>query len=368
LKERRTLLLFCPSIEDGGVEKNLYNIANFISKKIGKIYIITANYDKRKKFDKKINFISPKSNRWIRSSRLLKTIISIIYLIIFFIKNNNKILLFSFNSNLYGILLAKIFNFKVIVRSNASPTGYSNNFIKRKIFTLILKLSDYIIVNSIYLKSELKKKFNIKSECIYNPLENIKAIKKKSQNKIKLSFFKKNYLKIISAGRLVKQKNHIILLKAIKILKKDIKIQALIIGNGEEKNFLSNYIKINKMQRNIKIITYSPNIYSYIKKANLFILTSLFEGLPNVLLESLALKKFIISSDCPTGPREILKNGKYGFLYENNNLKQLTKKILYFYNNNRKCKKIATLGYKSLSRFNFDNQCNLYLKIINKFL
>ena len=62
-------------------------------------------------------------------------------------------------------------------------------------------------------------------------------------------------------------------------------------------------------------------------KSDLFILTSLYEGLPNVLLESMVLKKYIISSNCPTGPSEILKKGKYGELFPVKNYKFIKKNI-----------------------------------------
>jgi glycosyltransferase involved in cell wall biosynthesis len=67
------------------------------------------------------------------------------------------------------------------------------------------------------------------------------------------------------------------------------------------------------MNKIVKILNFKKNPFPYLKKADLFLLTSKFEGLPNVLLEAATLKKNIISTDCPTGPREILNNGKYGF-------------------------------------------------------
>ena len=56
----------------------------------------------------------------------------------------------------------------------------------------------------------------------------------------------------------------------------------------------------------------SHNCAKYLKKSDLLILTSKYEGLPNVLLEAITLKKLVISSDCPTGPKEVLQNGKGG--------------------------------------------------------
>ena len=66
------------------------------------------------------------------------------------------------------------------------------------------------------------------------------------------------------------------------------------------------------------------------RKCDVFILSSKFESLPNILIEAQIMKKFIISADCPTGPREILKNGNAGYLFNNNDYKDLKKNIIRF--------------------------------------
>ena len=105
-----------------------------------------------------------------------------------------------------------------------------------------------------------------------------------------------------------------------------------------------------------------------IKKSELFILTSAYEGLPNVLLEAQSLKKFIISSDCPTGPREILENGKFGFLFKIKDYKKLSLLILEYAKNKNKYRKKIQLGYRSLDRFNLDLNANKYLNEISKII
>ena len=81
----RELLIFVPSIEDGGVEKNLFLIANYLSNNGIKTNVVTANLDKKKRFDKKINFISPNSNFLNKKNRFYKTIFCFYLLLKFFI-------------------------------------------------------------------------------------------------------------------------------------------------------------------------------------------------------------------------------------------------------------------------------------------
>ena len=103
------------------------------------------------------------------------------------------------------------------------------------------------------------------------------------------------------------------MLKAINLIKNR-NIKLLIIGSGKNKIILDNYIKSNNLSSKVKILPFKKNPYKYIALADIFLFTSIYEGLPNVLLEAQCLKKYIISTDCPTGPKEILLNGKVGEL------------------------------------------------------
>ena len=97
----------------------------------------------------------------------------------------------------------------------------------------------------------------------------------------------------------------------MKYLNNKIPIKLLIIGRGKNYVFLKNYIVKNKL-KNIMIKDNVSNPYPYLRISDIFILSSNYEGLPNVLLEAQFFKKLIISTRCPTGPKEILLNGKAG--------------------------------------------------------
>ena len=279
-----------------------------------------------------------------------------------------KCLVFAFQANIYCCILSFIFNFKLITRSNSSPSGWTKNFIKNYLFKIFFNIPKSIIVNSLDFKKEIDKKFSIKSSLIYNPL-NKDEILLKSKEKIKFKIFeKKESLKIINIARFTDQKDHLTLLRAFKNIHETINVELLIIGYGANKNKILDFIKQNKLNSKIKVLDFQNNPYKYIKKSDVFILTSRFEGLPNVLLESLVLKKFIISSDCPTGPREILENGKFGFLFKIKDYKKLSLLILEYAKNKNKYLKKIQLGYKSLDRFNLDLNANKYLNEISKII
>lgn len=355
----KKLILFMPSIEGGGVEKNFFLISNYLAYKLDNVTLITAEKNLSKKL-KNIEIIFPKSNYWRNKGRFRKYFICILLLIKILIKKRNS-LIFSFQANLYAIMICKIFRIKIISRSNSSPSGWSRNYIKKIIYKIGLNLADKLVVNSIDFKNEMKKKFRINPIHIYNPLNKDQIIKL-SKKKIKDPYPKKT-LKIISVGRLVDQKNQITLLKAINRLKENYKLKLILIGRGKEYKNIKDYIKMNKLSKIVKVF-YTSNPFPYMMKAELFILTSKFEGLPNVLLESTVLKNFIISSDCPTGPNEILLNGKGGLLFKVGNYEELKKKIIYYIQNKKKCSKMRDRSFKGLVRFDYKKNLYKYFNLI----
>jgi glycosyltransferase involved in cell wall biosynthesis len=364
--KKKKLIIFMPSIEGGGVEKNLYIISNYLVNKIYDISLITVTKSAKLRFNKKIKFISPKNYFWENLNKKIKYIVCL-YLLFTKLLFNRNVVIFCFQANVYCTLLCKIFGVRIVIRSNSSPSGWSKNFIKKMIFKKLLGLADTIIVNSIDFKNELKKKLNLNSVCIYNPLNKDEVVFQSKKNK-KIIFKKKNVLRIINVARFTDQKDHITLLKAANILKEKIRFELSIVGRGINKKIMENYILKNGLKNFVKIIKFTDNPYPLIKQADLFVLTSKFEGLPNVLLESQTLKKFVISSNCPTGPREILDNGTNGLLFKIGDYKDLSKKIIYYNSNKVKLKKMINRGYKRLDRFDFKNNLQKYFLILGKFL
>ncbi len=352
-----------PSIEGGGVEKNLFIISNFLCKKIEDISIITASKKYKNLFNKKINIISPYYNFWDNLGRKTKYLICLLILLKKIIFKNNIIVL-CFQANVYCTILCKLLNIKIIVRSNSSPSGWSKNFLKNFIFKKVLNKADKVLVNSLQFKSQLKKKFNVNAQCIYNPL-NINEIKKKSKKHSKKYFKNNNSLKIINIGRFTDQKDQITFLKALNSIKNKTKFEAIILGRGILEKNLNTYIRDNNLSNNVKLFNFVKNPYPILNQADIFVLSSKFEGLPNVLLESIVLKKFVISSNCPTGPREILLNGKGGFLFKVGKHKQLAKYILIYLKKRNLCKKMLNYAYKKLYRFDYNLNLYKYLAVVN---
>ena len=364
--KQKKLIIFMPSIEGGGVEKNLYLVSNYLAKKKLRLSLITISNKYKYKFHKSIKFISLPGNIWDKMTRRIKYFFSLILLIKEILSDRN-IVVFSFQANIYCIIVCKLLFIKVITRSNSAPIGWSINPLKRYIFKIFLSLADDVMVNSYQFKKDLKKEFNLNSICIYNPL-NKNEIIKKSKIKTKKIFNKKNNLKILNIGRFTDQKNQLLILKSIKYLKNRIPIKLLIAGRGTNYKSLKKYINEKKLNKNVRLMNFINNPYTYIKLSDVFILSSNYEGLPNVLLEAQCFKKIIISTKCPTGPKEILLNGKAGIFFRMNDYKDLSKKIIYVFKNKKKLKSKVKIGYNNLYRFDEKKNLNIYYKLISKYL
>ncbi len=362
---QKKLIIFMPIIEGGGVEKNLFLVSNYLKDKINNICLITVSKKFRNKFNKKIKFISPKNEFWGNRGRKSQFIVSLYLLLIEILKNKN-IVVISFQANLYCTILCKLFNIKIIVRPNSSPQGWTQNIIKYYCFKYLFRLADKIIVNSLDFKKEFKSKFNLKSICIYNPL-NKRDIIKYSKIKSKINFSNKK-INLINVGRLVYQKDQMTLLRSLITIKGKLNFRLLIVGKGDKKDELLNYIHKNDLNKYVKLINYKKNPYNLIKKSDIFILSSIYEGLPNVLLEAQTLKTYIISSNCPTGPKEILLNGKAGDLFKVGDYNKLSSLIINFSKRKVENKKKVMTGYKYLSRFNYGKNLEMYFKEIKSLI
>jgi glycosyltransferase involved in cell wall biosynthesis len=359
----KKLIIFNPSIEDGGVEKNLFIIANYISKKIRSCILITSTIIKNK-FNKNVKIITPSIQINKNLGRKIKYFFCILVLIKEIVTSGRNCAVLTFQANIYAIIVCYIFKIKIISRSNSSPSGWSKNLLKRFIFNIFLKKASYIVVNSKDFQKEFKEKFNINAVTIYNPFD-FKLIKRKSREKIKNNLYKKNQLNILSIGRLTEQKDHLTLIKAINLASKKIDINAIIIGKGYLKEKLNLLIRSFKLERKIRLIGYKKNPYKYIKKFDVFVLSSTFEGHPNVLVEALFLKKYIISSNCPTGPKEILKNGKFGKLFLTKDYIKLSRLLIESKND---YKNKVIINDNTFKMYNLQKNCEEYLCLIKKII
>ena len=197
-------------------------------------------------------------------------------------------------------------------------------------------------------------KFNIfskeKLKVIHDPILEIKEIHRNLNYKVEknLPNNKKYFLNI---GRLTKQKNQILLVDVFsKLVKNNNNLYLYIIGDGEKKKILNKMIVERQVQNNIFLLGYFENIFPLIRNSLAVISTSLWEDPGAVMIESAYCNKLVISSNCPNGPEEFLKNGESGYLFKNNDPIDLENKINQFLNETENSKFKKTVISKKNSK------------------
>ena len=200
-----------------------------------------------------------------------------------------------------------------------------------------------------------------KIKLLRDPVIDVKDFNFKINQKIDLNH--KNYF--LAAGRLTNQKNFLFLCKAFKILiDKYPQLKLLIAGDGEDKNMLGDYIHKNRLESNIFLIGHVKNIFPLMKSAKAFILSSLWEDPGFVIIEAAFCRTVVFSSNCITGPREIIKNNYNGYLFESNNIKSFVDNFEKIMDKNDNTVLLNNLRYtKNFSLFNHYNTFKNFLSI-----
>lgn len=226
---------------------------------------------------------------------------------------------------------------------------------KKWLMKFTYQKADLILPNSNLTKVALEKYFHVRSDklkTIYNPIDLGKVIER-SREEVAHPFFEdKNSQVIISIGRLVEQKRFDRLLRVFSyVAKQNEKVCLVVIGEGELQIVLSELaVKLN-IHESVDFVGFQENPYAWISKADIFVLSSDYEGFPNVMLESMACKTPVISTDCPSGPNEIITNGENGILVAPDDEEGMATAVNTLLNNKELREKFSKEGFKKVNEF-----------------
>ena len=360
MNKKINLIFFHPYSAIGGADNSLFRLISGLNLKKYNISFITLNMSFLKTKLPGVKFIE------IKSSRSLFAIFKLRNEIKKLIKNNfyEKNILIS-NQN-YANILAFLSSFKI---KNLKKIFIERNhtdelFFEKEIFRFTKNMLIYFLMKLIYPKIDrivaiskgLEKNLKTimpasKIALIYNPAFD-KQIINLSKKKINYKF-KKKFRYIICVSRFTKRKGiKELIISFCEALKINKNLKLILVGYGDEEKNIINLIQQKELQKNVKIIKKCKNPYPYIKKSHLFILNSKYEGFANVLVESIMLNTPVISTNCNSGPSEILLNGKGGDLIKvYDNSKILTSKILQFFNNPISLIQKTKFAKKKVNRF-----------------
>ena len=163
---------------------------------------------------------------------------------------------------------------------------------------------------------------------IYNPVVTPELFEKANQPVDHPWFDPGSPPVILGVGRLEKQKDFPTLIRSFAQVQQQRPARLMILGEGKERPYLEALVQELGLGENVSLPGFVSNPYAYMARAAVFVLSSLFEGLPTVLIEAMAGGTKVVSTDCESGPAEILSNGQYGKLVAVGDIKGLAEAII----------------------------------------
>lgn len=329
-------LFIIPNLNQGGSQKLIINLINFIKIKTKILFIYKKDeIFLKKSLNKNIKLIYSNKNKILKSFFEVNRIIEK--------KKINLIFSCLRNMNIIIGMFAYFFTSKVKIvfhEPNVLDEFRNKNIInllKLFIMKLSYRKAHHIIANSNDTKKDLLKYKIVPKKKIIVISNPISVSEKKLDNIKNVEKFINSRYPIIGCGTLTYQKNFQLLIKAFDLFEKKIKNSCLlIVGDGPEKSKLKKLIYKLKLSNKVMLCGSLENPYIVFKASRLFVLSSRFEGFGNVLIEALFAKLNIVSTNCPGGPKDILENGKYGYLAKNDDVLDLSYKMLEAYKKPKK--------------------------------
>ncbi|WP_034404277.1 glycosyltransferase [Comamonas thiooxydans] len=319
-KKSEKIALFVPSLGGGGAERVMVLLANGLIEEGLDVDLIVVNTNKGAHaavLSEKVNLIDLKKSR---------TLAALPEMVRYLKKSRPQVMISALDYanvvNLVARRLAGVSTKLIITEHNTLSVASQGDFRGMvRILPWLMKLTypwaDQILAVSQGVADDLANKLNINRSKIavaYNPVvtEQLNTL---SAQDVQWPWLRENGVPVILAvGRLARAKDFPMLLNAFALLRERQRARLMILGEGELRQELETQVAKFGIEEDVAMPGYLANPYAWMAKADLFVMSSAWEGFGNVLVEAMACGTRVISTDCPSGPAEILGNGKWGTL------------------------------------------------------
>lgn len=277
------------------------------------------------------------------------------------IRKNNIDLLIDIDGiiDMYSVPIRKKTGVKIISWEHFNIYHHPSPWLRKVVRKYAVPRVDAIVTLTEEDKEYYKKEFNIKCpiQSIYNPVVwEQETYEYDINSKI-----------LLSAGRLTNQKGFDISIEVAKnIMPKNPEWKWIILGEGEDRKLLENKIQEYGLAEQVLLPGNKNNIEDYYRKASIFVMTSRYEGLPMTLLETKPFKLPIVSFKCKTGPSELVRDGVNGFLIEENDITEMSKKINELINNSNKRIEFSENAPLDTEKFRLDSIIKQWETLIDR--
>ena len=250
-------------------------------------------------------------------------------------------------------------NIKHVVSERNSPAHFSGKWITKVLSRWLMKQADGFVFQTKQARDFYGCKIAERSTIIHNPISEI------PEDLFQPVLVRKKV--IVSVGRLNKQKNHVLLIKAFEEVIKEFPVYILkIYGDGKERENLVELIRTLWLTDKVFLAGTQSDVHNKIADATMFVMSSDFEGMPNALMEAMALGIPCISTDCPCGgPAELIKNGKNGLLIPVRDVEALVKAMKSFLSDNKFAESLGCEASLIKETHSADLICKMWLDYFN---
>lgn len=333
------VFLFIPSIETGGVERNAILVANYLANRNIQVTVVyTRAIEKIKnRFNSYVTFKQIGGKFSIpgihpRVSDAIAIFFGFIRLLRSQPKEQHAVIL-SFQSNIVSIIASQFSSIPVVARVSNHPSHihYESGKIQKlaeQLKRIVYRYAEVVITNAEVTSTYFRKILPVHVETIYNPVDISKVKEKASADVDHPWLMHKRFPVVVAVGRLATQKNFTLLIRAFAQVLKEVDARLIILGEGSERAKLEKLISQLGLNEYVSLPGYEKNVHCYVARSDLFVLSSNFEGMPNALIEAIAAGVPVASTDCLSGPAEILDNGLSGVLVPVNDEDALAKAII----------------------------------------
>jgi len=377
---------FIPSLERGGIERTLVNLSKGLVAEGFSVDLVLAHAVEA--FLQQV----PKSVRIIKIggyqlSRLLPHVlpprvrlaVTILPGFILYLRQFRPDVLLSMQFSViavWGRRLARVPTRVIIRESNTITESTSQDrYWFARVVPYLKRCSypraDAIVAVSEGVAEDLAQVLGVPREqiqVIYNPTFD-EAILEKAKEAIDHPWFQPGEPPVIlGVGRLTRQKDFSTLLRAFSLVRQEMSTRLVILGEGEERSRLEGLAQELGVAEEVALPGFVENPYKYMKRASVFVLSSRYEGLPNVLIEAIAMGVPVVSTDCRSGPREILMGGAAGPLVAVGDAEGLAREIVGLLQDPDRATRMVQVGQEHLRRFRPEICVRQYSELINALL
>ncbi len=358
----KMVIIFLPSFETGGVERNAVLLASYLVSRSIPVQVACLRIDPlmRDRLAPEVEIVRVGPDKFLpfSHSRIMDGLATVWGLVQLLRRSpKGQTVVVSFQSSIVSTVVGFFCGTPVVARIANHPALVDHEPGLQRRLSEILKpvfyrLARMVITNSTSLSEHFRDCLRgVRVETVFNPIDRSLVADKAKDACDHPWLVQKEQPVLVAVGRLSRQKAFDDLIRAFAAVRKQRAVRLIILGEGDERRALEALIKELDLTDCVTLQGFEPNVHRFVARADVFVLSSRYEGLPNALLEAIAAGTPVIATDCLTGPREILLEGAGGELVPVGDIGRLAGAIEHYLSDADYARSLWSTASKGLDRF-----------------